>query len=50
MTNIEQIPYSERLRLYEAAKKELTGLTAKEYEDAVKALADYYQLSAGGMR
>ena len=40
--SVRYLPYSERLRRYEEAKKRLAGLSAAEYQTTVIALADYY--------
>ena len=39
---VRTLPYPERVRLYSEAKKALYGLSASEYEKAIKALADYF--------
>lgn len=40
----KRIPFDERLRLYEEAKKALPSMSAKEYERAIKALIEKYKI------
>ena len=40
----KRIPFNERLRLYEEAKKALPPMSAKEYEKAIKELTEKYKI------
>lgn len=43
-TNRANESYQTRCRQYEAEKRKLVGLSPKEYEEAVKKLAEKYHL------
>ena len=44
MPNRKTDSYQTRIRQYEAEKRKLVGLSPKEYEEAVKRLADKFRI------